>query len=112
MFNEWANIEDQLKASGFDPSAVKDELISGRQLKLNLAGIKQRQIAGETAAHDFHPIDGIGGCTARIDLDAYFYWAMREKGCWSDKQFVKEFLRDNPETRVKSQSRETTIIRP
>ena len=112
MFNEWTDIEGQLIAGGFDPAKVREELISGKELALNMAGIKQRQIAGETAQQDFCPVDGIGECVARIDLDAYFYWAMREKGCWSDKKFLKEFLRDNPEVRVQSKPRETTIIRP
>jgi len=28
-------------------------------------------------------------------------WNMQHPGCWQDKQFVREFMRDNPELRGK-----------
>ena len=39
-------------------------------------------------------------------LPAYYhYWGQRlGYECWEDEQFVREFLRDNPECRVKSRS--------
>lgn len=113
MFSEWAEVEDQLRGQGFDIGGIKEELIRGWDLDRNLAGIRQRQIAGEVNQHDHHPVEGLGRCIARIDAGAYFYWAMREGSeCWSDKGFVREFLRDNPEVRVKNPPRANRIIVP
>src|SRR5215469_10094866 len=113
MFTEWSEIEGQLKTSGFDVGKVRDELIRGWDLDRNLAELRQRQVAGQVNVQDHYHIGGLGECVARIDAGAYFYWAMRESPeCWADKQFLKEFLRDNPEVRVKSKRRSTQIIKP
>lgn len=40
----------------------------------------------------------------------YHYWGQRlGYECWDDEQFVREFLRDNPEVRVKSSSRKVQV---
>jgi|SRR5580693_61675 hypothetical protein len=55
-------------------------------------------------------IDGIGECVARIPADAYFYWMARKGiGCWLDKTFIREYIRDNPEVRVNSKSRKAMV---
>src|SRR5215472_10664132 len=101
MFNEWSDIETQLRQNGFDVGAVKRELIHGWDLEQNLAGLRQKQIAGKVNTIAHTPIPGLGQCVARIDSGAFFYWAMREgNGCWQDKGFVREYIRDNPEVRV------------
>ena len=45
-------------------------------------------------------IDGLGGKIASIDARTYFRWEQQNPGCWSDKGFFREFLRDNPEART------------
>lgn len=37
-----------------------------------------------------------------IDSRTYFRWDQQEKGCWEDKGFEKQFLKDNPECLVKN----------
>lgn len=37
---------------------------------------------------------------AVIDAKTYFAWEAEKPGCWGDKQFTKEMLRDNPEMRL------------
>jgi len=40
--------------------------------------------------------DGLGQHMARIDARAYWRWERERPGCWQDKQWVDDFLRDNP----------------
>lgn len=50
---------------------------------------------------------------AEIPQEAYFYWAQRlGKDCWSDTQFLQEFLRDNPQCRRKTITNRTVITNP
>lgn len=46
---------------------------------------------------------GCGEVKMMVDPYSYHYWG-QELGyqCWSDRTFCAEFLRDNPEARVKS----------
>ena len=47
--------------------------------------------------------DGLGRVRMAIATDAFHYWGRRlGYACWSDKQFLREFERDNPNVRVKS----------
>ena len=112
MFSEWAEVEDQLRGQGFDIGDIKNELIRGWELDRNMAELRQRQVAGQLNQHDHFHTEGLGECVARIDAGAFYYWAMREPGCWDDKTFFREYLRDNPEVRVKSKSSKTTILVP
>jgi hypothetical protein len=48
-------------------------------------------------------VEGLGQLVARIPLTAYHFWGQKlGYGCWNDKAFMNEFLRDNPELRVNS----------
>jgi hypothetical protein len=45
-------------------------------------------------------VEGLGQLTAVFDLQNYLRWDQAERGCWGNKQFVREYLRDNPEARA------------
>lgn len=46
----------------------------------------------------------------QIMPEFYHYWGQRlGYECWDDPEFVREFLRDNPECRVKSRSRNIQV---
>jgi hypothetical protein len=45
-------------------------------------------------------VDGLGQLTAIIPTDVYLRWDQYAPGCWNDKQFGREFLRDNPSCRA------------
>lgn len=45
-------------------------------------------------------IDGVGQKIASIDARTYFRFHQEMPGCWSDKGFLREFVRDNPEART------------
>lgn len=48
-------------------------------------------------------VEGLGQLIARIPTTAYHFWGQKlGYGCWNDKGFMDEFLRDNPELRVNS----------
>jgi hypothetical protein len=55
-------------------------------------------------------MNGLGQPIAEIPAYAATYWAIRKPGCWKDAQFVKEFLRDNPECRVKSKGTKEIMV--
>lgn len=45
-----------------------------------------------------------------IHPTSYHYWGQRlGYQCWEDKQFCAEYLRDNPEARVRSQADHLTV---
>jgi hypothetical protein len=49
----------------------------------------------------------------RLDPNVFFHWVRKEgKDCWNDKNFIREFKRDNPGVRVFNRSRKTQIVRP
>ena len=43
--------------------------------------------------------DGLGQLKAVIPAREWFRWNASHDGCWQDKGFVREFIRDNPEFR-------------
>ena len=45
--------------------------------------------------------DGLGQLQAVIPAREWHRWNASHPGCWNDKQFVREFIRDNPELRGK-----------
>lgn len=48
-------------------------------------------------------VEGLGQKIATIPVMAYHFWGQKlGYGCWNDKGFMDEFLRDNPECRVNS----------
>lgn len=54
--------------------------------------------------------DGGGEVTMQVHKTSYHYWGQRlGYECWDDPQFVREYLRDNPEARVRSTSNRTVL---
>lgn len=48
-------------------------------------------------------IEGLGAPVAEIPQTSFHYWGRRlGYQCWHDEQFVREYLRDNPQARVKA----------
>ena len=89
------------------PAAVAEELIRGRHAKDTMTVLKapetQLSIAKQNHATQWKSMDGIGAPTLSITADAYHYWGRRlGYDCWKDKQFLREFKRDNPECRIKA----------
>lgn len=49
----------------------------------------------------------------RVDADVFFNWVQREgREIWNDPDFIRAFKRDNPDVRVLTKSRKTSVVRP
>jgi len=49
-------------------------------------------------------VDGLGQLKATIPARDYFRWHQQERGCWGDRQFIKEWVRDNPDHKAQGNS--------
>jgi hypothetical protein len=66
-----------------------------------LVKARQARIAKATQLLEKSHIEGVGECHMRVD--SYIYHTYGKKygyAIWNDKNFVREFKRDNPEVRV------------
>ena len=87
--------------SDAEVKALTDELRTGFVRDAVKSRLDQNTIARTAVEHK--SIEGLGRPVMEIDGSAYHYWGNRlGYQCWSDKQFRREFARDNPETRIKS----------
>ena len=61
-----------------------------------------------------HTIDGIGERILNIPLRDYLDWDQKYEGCWHDNGFLKEWKRDNPDSRPikEPRSRKVTVRNP
>jgi hypothetical protein len=56
---------------------------------------------------------GDGEVKMQVDPYSYHYWGQRlGYQCWQDPEFVEEYLRDNPESRIRSRPDKLTIVAP
>ena len=94
----------------YAPEGLSDEMASlvGDSLRKQLAREHQNSRANQSngvakeAQNESHT-SALGQHQARIESTSYHYWGKRlGYGCWNDRKFMKEYLRDNPESRVKS----------
>lgn len=88
--------------------AVMDELTRGHLAKLYMAERVQRRAAATLGERRTL---SAGEVTMQVHPKFYHYWGQRlGYECWEDKQFVREFLRDNPEARVTSKAANPSIL--
>ena len=82
---------------------VCDEFRTGRHMKLRKAENLQVKAAAATGRRRF--FGDQGEVAFQIRPEFFHYWGQRlGYEAWKDPQFVKEFLRDNPQCRVDSRS--------
>jgi len=81
---------------------VREELIAGIQAETHLAELEQRKIAEANSKLEAAMVEGVGQHMLSVDANLYAWWAIREPGCWSDKDFRRRIARDNPSARVRS----------
>ena len=80
-----------------------EEFRKGELLKLVNAKKKQEASAAATGRRKFFADQG--EVQFQIRPEYFHHWGQRlGYECWNDPQFVREFLRDNPECRVDSRS--------
>lgn len=77
------------------------------QVRAKADATKIAQFGHSNEAKD---IDGVGRLVAKIPPDAFYYWGhVLGFACWEDKQFLREFLRDNPEVAVRNYTKKTVV---
>ena len=84
-------------------SAFMDGLERHLRFEADLERVEaaKRAAAANAEVRDMgsHKIDGLGQLKAVIPAREYFRWHQSHEGCWGDKGFIREFVRDNPEFR-------------
>lgn len=90
---------------------VSQELARGWRLEEIKARHAAAQVGKINRDFEHKEVKGLGRLVARIPSTAFAYWQNRKgmQGCWNDKQFFNEFLRDNPECRVTNQEKKTSV---
>jgi hypothetical protein len=87
--------------------AVVRELREGRMLKM-IEAQKLQRMAAKAGGERFTM--SCGEMRFQVQPEFFHYWGQRlGYECWDNKEFVREFLRDNPECRVKNIARKPTI---
>ena len=71
-------------------------------LEKHEASMREQMARKENESMGVAKTEGLGQLKATIPAREYFRWHQSHRGCWSDKSFVKEFLRDNPSFKAKS----------
>ena len=87
---------------------LSDELASsvasvlrGQMQREHESAYAEQARAAHTAKRETRSVEGMGELKARINPTSYHYWGKRVGyKCWDDRKFIKEYLRDNPESRV------------
>jgi len=95
----------QVDFSGL-PAGVVEEFRKGRLAREVLAlqqAPRLQDLAARAQPVTQRSIEGLGRPRLNITADAFHYWGRRlGYDCWKDKQFLREFWRDNQNARVKS----------
>ena len=71
-------------------------------LEKHEAAVRNEMVRKENREIGSAKVDGLGQLKATIPAREYFRWHQAERGCWSDRQFVKEWVRDNESHRAQT----------
>ena len=91
---------------------VLEVIAAFKELKRKKAELEFAKIARSGGERRFlqSPSGWGGEVGMQIHSASYHYWGQRlGYQCWSDAQFVKEYLRDNPYARVKNRAAQVTV---
>ena len=89
---------------------MERELINGWRMRESVAKAESIQHGHFDRFNEAREVAGIGRKIAQIPADAYHYWGQRiGYECWKDKQFMKEFLRDNEQCAVRNYVKKTVV---
>lgn len=96
------------------PSDIRKSVERELRLGWNMDEVKAKSQAKQEAIYrnnkEAKPIEGVGQLVASIPEAAFHYWGLRlGYECWQDKQFIKEFIRDNPEVAVRNRMKRTMV---
>jgi len=111
----WSDFAAQL-AAAHGEEFVRDfckTLLDEQRAEEEVAFKQQQQIAAATERLDQAWMDGLGECHMSLDPEVFWHWVRKEgREVWNDKSFIREFKRDNPDVRVLTRPRKTSVLRP
>jgi hypothetical protein len=89
---------------------VERELLNGWRMQEAASYHQAKQFAAFNHSNPAKSIEGVGEMVARIPLSAIHYWGQRlGYDCWNDEEFVREYIRDNPEVAVNNRIKRTVV---
>jgi hypothetical protein len=80
--------------------SITDEVVSQLPDEKRKAEREMIQTAKELAERGSDWADGRGQAIGSIPSRVYMRWQLMLPGCWQDRSFVQEFLKDNPQCRA------------
>ena len=99
--------------TGAQQEAVKEVLGAVMRKKQAIMRREMRQMAAEGGDRKILRFSDGNGGEVRIQVHpvSYHYWGNRlGYQCWQDAEFIREYLRDNPEARVRNHAEHPTVI--
>lgn len=105
-------VQRELNWSSKEDRDVRDVLMAWEQARRDRAGKEMAAAAAERGEQRFlEAKDGFGGFVGlMVHPESFHYWGQRlGYQCWNDDGFKREYLRDNPQCRVKASARQTTV---
>lgn len=103
-------LDSLAQAGGYDlVKAVEDEFRLGWEREKVMVEMEKNRMAEACTRLESAAVDGLGRVEMDIPAASYFYWIRegRKRGTaniWRHKEFRKDFLRDNPQFKVKYRS--------
>lgn len=102
--------EELLAEATAEMAGQRHEIVDAFTVRAHLALLEQGKLAAATARLDAVHTDGLGERVATIHVDLYHLLALKYGyETLRDPDFMRCLLRDNPELRVKSRARVTTL---
>lgn len=103
-------LDSLAQAGGYDlVKAVEDEFRLGWEMEKVMVEMEKNRMAEACTRLESAAVDGLGRVEMDIPAASYFYWICegRKRGTshiWKHEEFRKDFLRDNPQFKVKYRS--------
>lgn len=83
-----------------EAKALNDRVLRDVPMEKAMGVVRQAQIARVLEKTGSIRRDGLGQRTGVVDARTFFRFQQEFPGCWNDKGFRDEFLRDNPQCRA------------
>lgn len=84
-----------------EAQALNDRVLREAPAEKVRAVLAQAQIGRALDTIGSFAVPGLGQRTGVIDMRTFLRWHQQHPGCWNDKGFREEFLRDNPQCAAK-----------
>lgn len=66
--------------------------------------------ANDNLAERTRSVEGLGQPILQVSKEDWMYWQIALPGCWRDRQFVREYKRDNAYARMPKPAQKTFVV--